>query len=334
MPREPFLGAGQKLTTTLQTRETHHRERASAVRSAYVRESQEVERLGSRAVFRRGHGGEASEEQQPRFLVGQYQVESRQSLPQVSVEALRVPPVLERRHKIIGKPNQVRLPSHRPPHSLLEPEVEHIVQIDVGEDGAERTALRRARLRTDDDPVLHDAGPEPFTNQAQNDAVRNAVRDHPPQPLMVDVVEVSVDVGFVEVPRFFRDQRGSQGTQRVVRAALRPKSIRAVQKVRLEHRFQDARDRTLNQPVLDCGNAQWSRSDLARPFRNLHPPDGWRPIGPGFQDRKSTRLNSSHVRISYAVFCLKKKKKKQTRKTKVKKKKKIIEKKKHYQHRK
>src|SRR5436305_3410689 len=28
------------------------------------------------------------------------------------------------------------------------------------------------------------------------------------------------------------------------------------------------------------------------------------------RDRKSTRLNSSHVRISYAVFCLKKKKKK------------------------
>src|SRR3989442_10187675 len=28
------------------------------------------------------------------------------------------------------------------------------------------------------------------------------------------------------------------------------------------------------------------------------------------QDRKSTRLNSSHVRISYAVFCLKKKKNK------------------------
>src|SRR5438067_4889509 len=28
------------------------------------------------------------------------------------------------------------------------------------------------------------------------------------------------------------------------------------------------------------------------------------------RDRKSTRLNSSHVSISYAVFCLKKKKKK------------------------
>src|SRR3712207_7955649 len=30
----------------------------------------------------------------------------------------------------------------------------------------------------------------------------------------------------------------------------------------------------------------------------------------GLQDRKSTRLNSSHANISYAVFCLKKKKKK------------------------
>src|SRR5688572_32749655 len=30
-------------------------------------------------------------------------------------------------------------------------------------------------------------------------------------------------------------------------------------------------------------------------------------IGLGRQDRKSTRLNSSHSQISYAVFCLKKK---------------------------
>src|SRR5260221_10858460 len=33
-----------------------------------------------------------------------------------------------------------------------------------------------------------------------------------------------------------------------------------------------------------------------------------------FKDRKSTRLNSSHTVISYAVFCLKKKKKKKEKK--------------------
>src|SRR5438445_7479706 len=37
------------------------------------------------------------------------------------------------------------------------------------------------------------------------------------------------------------------------------------------------------------------------------------------RDRKSTRLNSSHANISYAVFCLKKKKKKKTKKNKKKK---------------
>src|SRR6266498_5400454 len=45
-------------------------------------------------------------------------------------------------------------------------------------------------------------------------------------------------------------------------------------------------------------------------------PNTWRALivtvrrgstGDAVRDRKSTRLNSSHVRISYAVFCLKKK---------------------------
>src|SRR5215475_14943516 len=49
------------------------------------------------------------------------------------------------------------------------------------------------------------------------------------------------------------------------------------------------------------------------------PPPGWTP-SPG--DRKSTRLNSSHVKISYAVFCLKKKKKTKNQNIKKKKKKK------------
>src|SRR3989442_1335916 len=38
------------------------------------------------------------------------------------------------------------------------------------------------------------------------------------------------------------------------------------------------------------------------------PPFYFSQTGERSRDRKSTRLNSSHVRISYAVFCLKKKK--------------------------
>src|SRR3712207_7604527 len=41
-----------------------------------------------------------------------------------------------------------------------------------------------------------------------------------------------------------------------------------------------------------------------------HEPAAPPPQEGGDEDRKSTRLNSSHANISYAVFCLKKKKKK------------------------
>src|SRR5438874_9096206 len=48
-------------------------------------------------------------------------------------------------------------------------------------------------------------------------------------------------------------------------------------------------------------------------LRAAHPTWAYPPTG---SDRKSTRLNSSHVEISYAVFCLKKKKEKDNTKNK------------------
>src|SRR3712207_7775006 len=47
------------------------------------------------------------------------------------------------------------------------------------------------------------------------------------------------------------------------------------------------------------------RRRAERPGRDRH--GGLRPRRDERRDRKSTRLNSSHANISYAVFCLKKK---------------------------
>src|SRR5690242_21438117 len=57
-------------------------------------------------------------------------------------------------------------------------------------------------------------------------------------------------------------------------------------------RFGDAQKRCVRPSVCPC-------------FRVVLTVRGRR----GYSDRKSTRLNSSHMSISYAVFCLKKKKK-------------------------
>src|SRR5690606_40225163 len=59
-------------------------------------------------------------------------------------------------------------------------------------------------------------------------------------------------------------------------------------------------------------DALMAELEALSPFAPLHQPHNLAGIRaaitafPG--DRKSTRLNSSHVKISYAVFCLKKKK--------------------------
>src|SRR3712207_7062768 len=82
-------------------------------------------------------------------------------------------------------------------------------------------------------------------------------------------------------------------------------------------------------PEFTCANLFWwynmySSVDYAVTPRPMYPADGRKLpdiyTQPGdlrttlqkqfgqFPDRKSTRLNSSHANISYAVFCLKKKK--------------------------
>src|SRR2546430_6510920 len=76
--------------------------------------------------------------------------------------------------------------------------------------------------------------------------------------------------------------------------------------------------------TLFRSDSTWARAALLTGFSQYAPNDGVSAVDStqvlvwysanaiyfGIRDRKSTRLNSSHSQISYAVFCLKKKKNK------------------------
>src|SRR5690349_23881410 len=73
-------------------------------------------------------------------------------------------------------------------------------------------------------------------------------------------------------------------------------------------------DLSTSEPPSSSGavtrSGRWRRDAASAVFsatRYSHVSGDDAPLNDG--DRKSTRLNSSHVEISYAVFCLKKKKK-------------------------
>src|SRR5690349_21998874 len=63
-------------------------------------------------------------------------------------------------------------------------------------------------------------------------------------------------------------------------------------------------------PSTRSGGRGWPRARRPPRRRRASRPRRTRVPRRTGRDRKSTRLNSSHVEISYAVFCLKKKKKK------------------------
>src|SRR5699024_12049506 len=79
------------------------------------------------------------------------------------------------------------------------------------------------------------------------------------------------------------------------------------------HSFPTRRSSDLRRPSAVAPGATARTLDATAPYQvadaaRLHDVvvAATRPA-PGREDRKSTRLNSSHVSISYAVFCLKKK---------------------------
>src|SRR3712207_8843286 len=72
---------------------------------------------------------------------------------------------------------------------------------------------------------------------------------------------------------------------------------------------------TLFRSLPEVAAEHGGRRRLVRPAATVRPEaatlePGLDGLRPDILDRKSTRLNSSHANISYAVFCLKKKKKK------------------------
>jgi len=100
-------------------------------------------------------GCKTPKEQQPSFLLGQFQIELRKTFPQSALEVLRVSSELEASHKIIRETHQVCLALALCFEFLFKPQIKREVQVHVTQHKRYWAALWRTLLGRDECPIDH-----------------------------------------------------------------------------------------------------------------------------------------------------------------------------------
>ena len=249
---------------------------------AAMREAQEVE--GLRLALSPAASvvaGEAPELDQPRLVRVQLQPELAQPLGHRALKALGIPPELESGHPIVGVAHDDHVASGMAPPPLIHPQVERVVQVDVGQQRADAPALDRPQLTLRDPTFFQHARVQPFLDQPHHTRVSHAVLDELDQPVVLDRVE---ELGYVRIEypvHSLGPHPYAHGIQRVVRAAPRPEAVAEPEEVLLVDGVQDFDRGALDDLVLQRGHAQGALAAVG--FVDVHPLDRLGPVAPSGQ---------------------------------------------------
>jgi hypothetical protein len=220
----------------------------------------------------------------PRLALMEFQIELPKTLPKLSQEPLRVLPVLETNHEVIAEPDHDDIARGVPGPPLDSPQIEHIVQIDVGKQGTDASSLRHAIFTTCPCTLLKHACVKPLLYVPQDALVRNTVLDELHQPFVVDGAKVTTDVCIKHPAYPFRHDSPIKGIQGIMWTAPRAEPVRKSEKVRLIDPVQHFHHRALDNFVFQRSDSQWPLSAIG--FGNVRSLDRLCSIRPAFQPRR------------------------------------------------
>jgi hypothetical protein len=162
-----------------------HREPSFSGFPADVREAQKVEALRfpvatvSPILVRI-----AAKFDEPRFLGMQLKAKLRESFADFREESLGLLSMLEPNDEVIGETHDDHVTLRLRLSPLLDPKVEYVVQIDVGQKRRNAAALDSSYFTAHSLPILQHAGGQPFLNQPHDALVRDSVLDEFHQPFV------------------------------------------------------------------------------------------------------------------------------------------------------
>src|SRR5712692_1082414 len=203
----------------------------------------------------------ATELDDARFLGMQFQFELSEAFRQFLMKPLGVRWTLKTHDEVIGPANHNHVAFGFCLTPVLRPEVEHIVQVDVGQQRRGTAALWCSLFTARPLSLFQHACVQPFTDEPHHALVSYSVLDELHQPLMVQAIKERADVSIQHPIHLSRQQTGVQSIQRIVRTFAGPIAIRETKKVSLVDCVQHLDGRALD-------NFIFQRSD---PERSLPP---------------------------------------------------------------
>jgi len=207
-------------------------------------------------------GGKTAKLDQPSFALVKLQVELRKSLLKFHQKSFGIFSVLKADHKVVAKPDNDNISTAMLTSPLLSPQIQHIVQVDIGKQRTDTSALRYAFLAASHRSILKHARIQPLLNVAQNALVCYTVLDELRQPFVVDGIKITPNVCIQHPAHLSRHDPCIQGVERIMRTAPGAKTIRESDKVRLINRVQHLNRRALDYFIFQHRHAQWPLSTI------------------------------------------------------------------------
>src|SRR5665213_536119 len=253
-----------------------HREAALARLPATVREAQEVKapRRTPITAFLSVRPCKTAELDQSRLLGMQFRTEVREPLAQLPEEPLCLDSMLEPNDNIISKTYHDDITASLLLSPSLDPQVEHIVQVDVGQQRTHTATLNRTDLTLYSLAILKHTGTEPFLEQPHDALVCHTMLDELHEPRMLQRIEEATQVRIEHPVHFLRRDPDRQRIQRLMRTAFGPKAVREAEKILLVDRIQYLDEGALDDFVFQHRHPQRALPAVA--FRYEHSTHGSR----------------------------------------------------------
>src|SRR6202521_5888351 len=170
-----------------------NRELPASTARTDVREAEEVE--GRRLPrVRLSRQRRAPKRHEPRLLGMQRQPILREPLRKDSQDPFRILAILKAENEVVGVPNFGGLAAQARFYLVPEPLVEHVVQVNIRQQGADDLPLPGPGLRHQEPTIFDNANVNPFPNQPEDTAVPNPSLDERQELVTHNRVEVTLNV--------------------------------------------------------------------------------------------------------------------------------------------